>query len=118
MSSRKFAFGLSIVILCVLAFAGDGRLALWYPELQPSVRLAVLLVLIKVAGDILEAPARARRQTLYYEDLVADWLSFGLLSLVAVGLHFVAQLVASGPVAVGPVALGVYGISYLVRRAS
>ncbi|MDP2871285.1 MAG: hypothetical protein Q8P31_01945 [Bacillota bacterium] len=118
MSSRTFGYGLSIAFLCVFVFVGDNWLALWYPQAQPAVRLAVLLVLTKAAADILETPVRARRPTVYYEDLARDWLRFGLLSLVAVGLHFVAQRAVSGPVAVAPVALGVYAISYLVRRAS
>jgi hypothetical protein len=110
--------GVSVLCLIVLVYLADGQAARHYPQVSASLRLAALLVLTKMVAGILEAPFRAKRATVYYEDLLGDWLQFGLLGLVAVVLHFVVGLIVAAPLAVAPVALGVYAVFLLVRRAS
>lgn len=118
MRSRGFFISVSIFFLIVLVYVADDQAAGHYPHVLASLRLAVLLVLTKIAAGLIEAPFRAKRATLYYEDMVGDWLRFGLLAVVAIALHFIAGRIVHGPVAVAPVALGVYAIFYLVRRGS
>lgn len=118
MRSRAFLIGSAVLFLIALVSAAAWQAARYYPQAPASLRLAGLLVFAKIAGGAVEAPFRAKRATVYYEDLVGEWLQFGVLAAAAVALHFIAGQIVQEPVAVAPVALGVYGIFCLVRRAA
>jgi hypothetical protein len=118
LSLRGLRICVSVLFLTVLVYSVAGHFTRWYPQASQPLVLALLLVLTKTAADLLEAPFKARQPTVYYEDLFYDWLRFGLLGVVAVVAHAAMGLVVQGPLPVAPVALGVYGIFYLVRRAS
>jgi len=117
MQTRHLRAALCFALLVLSLHLVAAWLADAYPETSFTIRLAILLVVAKAAGDLLlRSGTRSARMTVYYQDYLVDWFRFGVLAAVGLVLHAAASRVLGVEPPPGPVALGIFVISRVTFR--